>query len=44
MDPSIKQFLAFALTFVSGNWAATSLGQFVSSFSSNPFIGMTIRE
>ena len=43
MDPDFRKFLAFALTFVSGNWAATSLGQFVSSFSSNPFIGMTIR-
>ena len=42
MDPSFSKFLVFALTFISGNWASTSLGQFVSSFSANPFIGLTL--
>ncbi|TFJ86806.1 hypothetical protein NSK_001894 [Nannochloropsis salina CCMP1776] len=42
MDSDIGKFIIFALTFISGNWASTSMGQYVSSFSANPFIGLTI--
>jgi hypothetical protein len=44
MDPDLMRFTVFALTFISSNWAAASMGQYVSSFSSNPFIGLTLRK
>lgn len=43
MDSSFSKFLAFAGIFVSYNFACFSLGQFVSSLSTNPLISMTLR-
>lgn len=44
MDPDLFRFIVTACTFCSCNWAAASLGMYVSSFSSNPFIGLTLRK
>lgn len=44
MDPSFSKYLGFAGIFISYNFACFSLGQFVSSFSTNPLVSMTIRE
>lgn len=42
MDPDAGTYLIFVLIFVSFNWSCFSLGQWISSFSANPLVAMTI--
>jgi len=42
MDPNVGTYAVFVLIFVSYNWTCFSLGQWISSFSANPLVAMTI--
>ena len=42
MDPDLGSYAIFVCIFISYNWTCFSLGQWVSSFSANPLIAMTI--
>ena len=42
MDPDVKTFVYFSLIFISYNWSCLSMGQWVSTFSANPLISLTL--